>query len=184
MTLWWNYDLIDRLQEVNMVYIPVDNQSEKDSWISYLNSHGIPLTNIDFLFITTDTVWTRDYGPWFIWDVNNVMGISDYSCDKHGAVYGPNDLTLHCTWLGDANFDVCVDGLDYVVWSNNYLTGDTWEEGDFNDDLTTDGLDYVVWSNNYLQGCPGVPGVVPEPGAGLLLVLGACALHRRRRRKA
>ena len=85
MMLWWNHDLVNRLQEVNKVYIPVDNNSEKTSWESYLTGNGIPLTNIEFLVIQTDTVWTRDYGPWFIWDADNVLGISDYSCDKHGA---------------------------------------------------------------------------------------------------
>lgn len=80
---------------------------------------------------------------------------------------------------GDANYDDCVDGLDYVIWSNNYLTGDTWEKGDFNGDGIVDGLDYVVWSNNYLVGCPGVPGAVPEPSCAVLLALGFLALRRR-----
>ena len=96
-------------------------------------------------------------------------------------VYGANALTLLATYRGDATLDFCVDGLDYVAWSNNYLTGDTWQEGDFNADGIADGLDYVVWSNNYLQGCPGRPGAVPEPTSALVLILGICALRRRRR---
>jgi hypothetical protein len=83
---------------------------------------------------------------------------------------------------GDANCDVCVDGLDYLAWSNNYLTGDTWQEGDFNADGTADGLDYVIWSNNYLQGCPAAPGSVPGPATLSLLALGACLPLLRRRR--
>ena len=52
---------------------------------------------------------------------------------------------------GDANGDNKVDGVDYVVWLNNYNTqtinGHT--DGDFNIDKGVDGIDYVVWLNNY-----------------------------------
>ena len=82
--------------------------------------------------------------------------------------------------MGDANYDGCVDGLDYVIWSNNYSMGGTWTLADFNADGITDGLDYVVWSNNYLQGCPSVPGPVPEPTGFLLLAFGGLALIRRK----
>jgi hypothetical protein len=95
-------------------------------------------------------------------------------------VYGANALTLFATYQGDATFDFYVDGLDYVAWSSNYLTGDTWQEGDFNADGIVDGLDYIVWSTNYGQGCPASPGAVPEPAALSLLALGICALLRRR----
>ena len=86
--------------------------------------------------------------------------------------------------MADANYDGCVDGLDYVIWSNNYepfVGGKTWPKGDYNGDQIVDGLDYVIWSNNYLQGCPGVPGAVPEPGALSLLALGLLGLRRRPR---
>jgi len=84
---------------------------------------------------------------------------------------------------GDANLDGCTDGLDYVIWSNNYepfVGGKTWGQGDLNCDEFTDGLDYVVWSNSYLQGCPSLPGPVPEPTGLLLVALGSLALLRRR----
>ena len=81
---------------------------------------------------------------------------------------------------GDANVDGCVDGLDYVIWGNNYLTGTIWKQANFNDDSITDGLDYIIWSNNYLAGCPGVPGAVPEPATLSLLAVGWLALIRRR----
>ncbi|MFH1998192.1 MAG: agmatine deiminase family protein, partial [Planctomycetota bacterium] len=125
MILWMNDDLINRLQEVIKVYIPVDNQSEKDSWISYLNTHGIPLTNIEFIFITTDTVWTRDYGPWFIWDGNQDLGICDYSCDNHGAVYGPNDSAFpyHFASLFGINYyDSGIENVGGNWYPNGYET--------------------------------------------------------------
>jgi hypothetical protein len=52
---------------------------------------------------------------------------------------------------GDANGDGKVDGLDYVIWLNNYgtTTTDGASKGDFNNDGKVDGLDYVIWLNNY-----------------------------------
>ena len=52
---------------------------------------------------------------------------------------------------GDANGDGRVDGLDYVIWLNNYgkpVSGGS-SGGDFNGDGKVDGLDYVIWLNNY-----------------------------------
>ena len=52
---------------------------------------------------------------------------------------------------GDANGDGKVDGLDYVIWLNNYgqQTGNGAKDGDFNGDGKVDGVDYVIWLNNY-----------------------------------
>jgi hypothetical protein len=88
---------------------------------------------------------------------------------------------------GDVVRDGLVDGLDYVTWSNNYepfVWGKTWEQGDMNDDGFVDGVDFVVWSNNYHEPlpAPGGGGLVPEPASGLVLVLGAAAVVRRRNR--
>jgi hypothetical protein len=52
---------------------------------------------------------------------------------------------------GDANSDGTVDGIDYVIWLNNYdqNTSGGSSTGDFNNDGVTDGIDYVIWLNNY-----------------------------------
>ena len=87
--------------------------------------------------------------------------------------------------LGDADLDDHVDGLDYVIWSNNYhLSGMTWEQGDFTGEGYVDGLDYIIWSNNYDVGSPGTPGQVPEPASAVVLLAASVALARRRTRPA
>jgi len=85
---------------------------------------------------------------------------------------------------GDANFDGCVDGLDYDRWSLHYQMPGAWSEGDYNADAVADGLDYNVWSLNYQAGCQAASAGVPEPAALGLLAAGAAFLLSRRRRQA
>jgi hypothetical protein len=52
---------------------------------------------------------------------------------------------------GDANNDGKVDGIDYVIWLNNYGSTNSSgpSQGDFNADTKVDGIDYVIWLNAY-----------------------------------
>ncbi|MCA9100935.1 MAG: hypothetical protein KDA63_07300, partial [Planctomycetales bacterium] len=100
---------------------------------------------------------------------------------------------------GDANFDGEVDGLDYLVWAENFENASaTVATGDFNGDQFVDGRDLIIWTDNY-TGAPAdlylysytevqkrlaAGGIaIPEPGASLLtaFALIALALGRRRR---
>ena len=74
--LWDNADLMNELQKDNDLYI-ITTQSSKSWWQSWLNSHGIPQTNVKWLIASTNTWWVRDYGPWFLWDGNNDFGLVD-----------------------------------------------------------------------------------------------------------
>ena len=112
-----------------------------------------------------------------------VTGYADVLFQGDHAQSGDYTLSVALPAPGDANVDGYVDGLDYVVWSNNFGLSDTiWREADFNDTKDTDGLDYVIWSNNYAP-LPG--GLVPEPATAALLAVGAVAtiLSGRRRRR-
>lgn len=51
---------------------------------------------------------------------------------------------------GDANRDAKVDGIDYVIWLNNYNQNKQGTSfGDFNNNGFVDGIDYVIWLNNF-----------------------------------
>jgi hypothetical protein len=139
------------------VEVPLD-QAMIDDMFTNVNNRGVAL-------------WDWDWEHWS----NGEIYSSDDSAGNWPYIYARIEARE-----GDANLDGCVNGLDYVTWSNNYdLDPSTWAEGDYNLDGVTDGLDYVVWSSNYAT-CPPAPGVVPEPASALMLILGICALRRRR----
>jgi len=63
-----------------------------------------------------------------------------------GAGTGPSEACF-----GDANADKKVDGVDYVIWLQNYggSVSEGCSKGDFNADKKVDGVDYVIWLQNY-----------------------------------
>ncbi|RJR29086.1 hypothetical protein C4564_03510 [Candidatus Microgenomates bacterium] len=52
---------------------------------------------------------------------------------------------------GDTNSDGKVDGVDYVIWLNNYgsSVSNGEKSGDFDKSGKVDGVDYVIWLQNY-----------------------------------
>lgn len=64
--------------------------------------------------------------------------------------------------VGDANGDLRVDGVDYIIWLQNYnanVTGPA--KGDFNNSGKVDGVDYIAWLTNY--GRTVTPTVISTP---------------------
>ncbi len=62
-----------------------------------------------------------------------------------------NTPTSSSTKPGDANGDGKVDGIDFVIWVQNYgrTTSRGYLDGDFNSDTFINGIDYVIWLSNY-----------------------------------
>ncbi|KPK80364.1 MAG: hypothetical protein AMJ81_12170 [Phycisphaerae bacterium SM23_33] len=82
------------------------------------------------------------------------------------AIAGESDIGAVEVLPGDANRDGQVDGLDYNLWSDNYLAaGAGWEGGDFNGDGLVDGLDYNIWSQYYQPQPDPAPPDDPVPGS-------------------
>jgi len=81
---WMNADTVYKMQLDHQVYIPVDDETEKNDWLNFLDNSGIPLTNIHFIMIPVTYGWMRDCGPWFIWDGNNELCIVNNTCWNGG----------------------------------------------------------------------------------------------------
>lgn len=102
-----------------------------------------------------------------------------YTGETSALDYGKYVITL---LPGDANRDGYVDGSDYTLWADNYLsTVGTWETGDFTGDGLVDGSDYTVWADNYAPAAASAAMTVPEPATLSLAGIALAALLARQR---
>lgn len=112
-TLWANAELIDELQEDNDVYILTEDETW---WLNWLASNSIPTDNIHFLIAPTNSLYTRDYGPWFIWDANNDFGLVDNIYNRPR----PDDDVIPEKIAQE--YGVPYYGMDLVHTGGNYYT--------------------------------------------------------------
>jgi autotransporter-associated beta strand protein len=128
------------------------------------------------------------------------IGLSGYA--GHSGLAG-DDTLVKFTYYGDADLTGVVTRADFLLFSDGFLNlqPDAWHFGDFNYSGVVDGDDWAL----YLRGLRNQPGggmsdafrselldfanehgldatLVPEPTGLALLVLGAGAMFRRRRR--
>ena len=63
-------------EDVMVTTIVANAQQETDARSTYA-SGGVNLANIDFIHASTDSIWVRDYGPWFIFN-DSQLAIVDH----------------------------------------------------------------------------------------------------------
>jgi len=71
-------EIVREAAEVSKVYIIVGSSGEQNSITNYLQNSSIPLDSIIFYIWPRNSVWVRDYGPWFMRKEDNTEGIVDF----------------------------------------------------------------------------------------------------------
>src|SRR4030042_6133993 len=77
-----SYTVIAEMSEDVSVYTIVTSSSEQSSVLSQYQSHGVNTANCEFLIAASDSYWTRDYGPWFIFNGNDELGVIDFNYNR------------------------------------------------------------------------------------------------------
>jgi len=80
------YNLIAEMSEDVEVITRVTTQSMADQVLAAYAANGVNTSNCSFLitpFHNTDSYWTRDYGPWFVFDGNKEPGICDFPYNRN-----------------------------------------------------------------------------------------------------
>jgi agmatine/peptidylarginine deiminase len=77
-----SYSLIAEMSEdVNVVTI-VNNDTEKNTVESNYISNGVNMANCKWLIAGSNTYWTRDYGPWFVFNGLDQQGIVNHTYNR------------------------------------------------------------------------------------------------------
>ena len=70
-------DMVKTTEDATKINIVVNNNFIKNRVNSKLKENNISLTNITFTVLYTNSIWIRDYGPFFI-EKNNKLSIVDF----------------------------------------------------------------------------------------------------------
>ena len=77
-----SYDIIAEMAE-DVEVVTIVNSASQQSYVGTLfESHGINLDNCSFLIAPSNTWWSRDYGPWFIFTGNDELGVVDFEYNR------------------------------------------------------------------------------------------------------
>ena len=112
-----SYDIIAEMSEDVEVVTIVASTSEQNTVTSNYQSNGVNLSHCSFLIAPTDTYWTRDYGPWFVYNsINDEMEVVDFTYNRPR----PLDNQIPAAYASDQGFTLNVLGL--VHTGGNYMT--------------------------------------------------------------
>ena len=73
-----SYDIIAEMSEDVEVVTIVASTSEENYVYTQYQSNGVDVDNCDFLIAPSNSYWTRDYGPWFVFNGDDEQGIVDH----------------------------------------------------------------------------------------------------------
>ncbi len=111
-----SYSLVAEMSEDIIVYTIVSSTSQQTTVTNLYQNNGVNMDNVEFIIGPTDTHWTRDYGPWFIFDGNGDFGIVDQIYNRPR----PNDDSIPRV-IGHA-WNVPIYGLSLVGTGGNYMS--------------------------------------------------------------
>jgi len=108
-------DLIKEVAEDDTAWVIVDNSTEQNSVYSTLTNANVNMDHVVFEVVPTNSVWIRDYGPWWIYEPGDRRGIIDLTYNR------PRPQDDSFPELFAESFGVNYYGLDLVEAGGNML---------------------------------------------------------------
>jgi len=71
-------EIVREVVETCKSFIVARSSSEQSGIENYLNSGGVLLDSVEFMIFPNNTIWIRDYGPWFMRKQDNTEGLVDF----------------------------------------------------------------------------------------------------------
>jgi len=110
------YSLVAELSEDVMVTTIVGSSYQENQAINSYTSNGVNMDNTDFIMAPTNSIWTRDYGPWFIFDGTGELGIVDHIYNRPR----PDDDQI--PWVIGSEWNMTVYGMSLEHTGGNHMS--------------------------------------------------------------
>ncbi len=75
------YNLLDSISDHTKLWMVVSSANQS-ACQSGLTSNGINMANVGYVIASTNSIWTRDYGPWFVMKPDGRQGIFDFAYNR------------------------------------------------------------------------------------------------------
>lgn len=108
--------LVAQLSNTAQVICLVASNSQMNSATSSFNSANVNMANVSFMIAPTDSYWTRDYSPWFIYDGNGEYGVVDFNYNRPR----PNDNQIPQRFAQQYNIPYYAMNISQT--GGNYMT--------------------------------------------------------------
>ena len=109
------YDFLVHVSNNSFLWVIVSS-SQQASASSALASAGVNMSNTDFLIAPTNTIWVRDYGPWFVMLADGTQGIFNYTYNRPRPLDNNIPVVVGSTW------GIPVYTSDIVHTGGNYMS--------------------------------------------------------------
>ena len=119
-------------QDLNVVTI-VASASQQTTVTNNYIANGVNIANCSFLIAPSNSYWTRDYGPWFVFDGNDEPGIVDFPYNRPDRTYDDEIPVEVAGYLGINLF-----GMNVIHTGGNYMT----------DGMGISSSSQLVWEEN------------------------------------
>ncbi len=107
--------LLKEIAEDIQLWILVANSSEQTTVYNSLNAAGVNMAHVFFQIAATNSIWTRDYGPQFMFDANGDQGIVDHHYNRPRPQDDAVNYAVGTTW------GVPVYGSPLIHTGGNYM---------------------------------------------------------------
>lgn len=108
--------LVTQLSNTAHVICLVSSSSTQNTATNAFNNAGVNMANLSFFVTPTDSYWTRDYAPWFIFDGNGEFGTVDFRYNRPR----PNDNNVGQNLANHLNMPYY--GMNITQTGGNYMT--------------------------------------------------------------
>ncbi len=108
-------EIVREVVEVTKAFIIVRSSNEQNNVGTYLTNGGVFLDSVSFSMYPNNSIWSRDYGPWFMRKEDNGEGIVDFQYNRPR----PSDDTI--PWRIGADWGIPVYGSPLEHPGGNFM---------------------------------------------------------------